>query len=71
MKFIVSIPLVGAIHIEVTAESEGAAKDAAWDAYNDHGELAGDIEWELVDEVTSGNVSHAPLNETEVNKVKP
>lgn len=69
-KYIVSIPLVGAIHIEVTAESESDAEDAAWAAYNADGESAGEIEWELVDEVTTGNVLHAPLNETEVNKVK-
>lgn len=69
MNYIVSIPLVGAIHIEVEAESEKAAYDAAWDRYNSEGESAGDIEWELVDQVTTGNVCHAPLNEVEINEV--
>jgi hypothetical protein len=70
-KYIVSIPLVGSMHIEVEAESASAAKERAWDEFNEHGEKAGEIEWELVEHVTTGNVLHAPLNDIEVNRSKP
>ncbi len=43
-KYIVSIPLVGAMHIEVEAQSEKKAKERAWDVYNESGEGAGDID---------------------------
>ncbi len=72
-KYIVSIPLVGAMHFEVEAQSKSEAKERAWDAYNESGgdpNDIGDIEWELVERVVTGNVCHAPLNDIEVNKCK-
>ena len=69
-KYIVSIPIAGAIHIEVEAESEREAKEAAW-AKVDDGDHGEDIEWEFMESITNGNVCHAPLNDIEVNEIKP
>lgn len=69
-KYIVSIPIAGAIHIEVEASSSTDAKVRAWDEFGEHGEKAGEIEWEAMDCIAEGNVCHAPLNEIEVNKVR-
>lgn len=69
-RYIVSIPLAGALHIEVEAETESSAKVKAWEEFGEQGEGAGEIEWELMDCITRGNVCHAPLNDIEVNEVK-
>jgi hypothetical protein len=69
-KYIVSIPLVGDAHFEVEATSESEAKEKAWEQYNDTSSDDLDVEWELVEKVTTGNVLHAPINKIEVNKVK-
>jgi hypothetical protein len=58
------------MHIEVNATSEKEAESAAWNEYNERGEDAGEIEWELVDHVTRGNMCSAPLNDIEVNECK-
>lgn len=68
--YIVSIPIAGAIHVQVNASSASDAKEKAWDKINDEGESAGDVEWEFMDAITEGNVCHAPLNEIEVSEVK-
>ena len=70
-KYVVSIPLAGAMHITVEAASAADAKERAWARFNDEGEAASDdIEWELMDCITEGNTSHAPLNEIEVGRVR-
>jgi hypothetical protein len=68
-KYIVSIPIAGAIHIAVEANSEREAKEAAWKKVDD-GEAGEDIEWEFLDAITTGNVCHAPLNEILVDEVR-
>lgn len=65
-KFYVSIPIAGSSTYEVEAENGKAAIKAAW-AKVEAGE-EGDITWEFFDEITSGNVLHAPLNEVEVSR---
>lgn len=70
-KYGVSIPLTGYIYIEVEADSEQAAEEAAWEKFNVEGEKAGDIAWELVDHVTTGNVFHGELNDVCVDEIKP
>lgn len=70
MKYIVSIPITGAIHIEVEARDADHAEEVAWAAYDHDGPDAGEIYWEAVDCVTRGNVTYAFLNEIEVNEVK-
>lgn len=70
MKYIVSIPLTGAMHIEVSASTAEEAEDRAWEVYNENGESAGEVEWELVNRVNEGNVSHAYLNEIEITRVR-
>lgn len=69
-RFVVSIPIAGAIHVEVDAVSESDARTRAWDRVNDEGEAAGDVEWEFFDEICEGNVCHAPLNEIVASEVK-
>jgi hypothetical protein len=70
-KYIVSVPLTGAIHVEVEAASAKEAEERAWDKINEHGEKAGEVEWEFHEKVTEGNICHAFLDEIEVSRVKP
>jgi hypothetical protein len=67
-NYTVTIPIAGAIHVEVEASSASEAKEKAWDRINEKGEDAGDVEWEFFDSITEGNISHAPYNEVEVNR---
>lgn len=66
--YTVSIPIAGAIHVQVEAKSESEAKERAWEKINEEAGDAGDVEWEFFDVITEGNVSHAPLNEVGVSK---
>ena len=69
--YTVSIPIAGAIHIQVEAKSVAEAKEKAWDEINLSSkpvEEIGEIEWEFFDAITEGNVCHAPLNEIAVSK---
>jgi hypothetical protein len=68
-KYCVSIPLAGAIHISVEAESKEAAIVAAWKAIDEKGEEAGEVEWEFISKISEGNVLRVPLNEIEVSRV--
>ena len=65
--YCVSIPIAGAIHIEVEAASSEEAKEKAWEKINKDSEKAGEVEWEFFDHITEGNVCSAPLNDIEVN----
>lgn len=70
-RYIVSIPVTGAVHVEVEANTRGEAKEKAWNKIDEEGEsAAGDIEWEFHECVTEGNVTHAMLNEIVVSEVK-
>lgn len=70
-RYIVSVPIAGAIHIEVEAADPKAAKKAAWKRIdNEDAETVGEIEWEFLEHITEGNGCHAPLNDIEVNEVK-
>lgn len=66
-KFIVSVPLTGAASFEVEASSAVEAKELAWEAIDSGQEP--DVVWEYCERVTTGNVSHAYLNEVDVVKV--
>jgi hypothetical protein len=69
--YFVRIPLAGSITIEVDAESEDGAKQAAWSRINEHSgdaEDLGDLEYEYLSKIISGNVCHAPCNEIEVSE---
>lgn len=68
--YLVSIPIAGAMHVEVKASSESAAKKAAWALVDEKGPDAGDVEWEFFEILGEGNVSHTPLNEIEVSELK-
>lgn len=65
-KFIVSVPITGAASFEVEAESEADAKELVWDAIDDGQDP--EVVWEYTERVTTGNVSHAYLNEIDVVK---
>jgi hypothetical protein len=69
-KYTVTIPLAGAIHIQVQAADDEAAKAAAWNVINTEGFKAEDhdLEYEYMDELTRGNMLNAQYNETEVNE---
>jgi hypothetical protein len=56
MKYLVSIPLAGSVRIEVEAESEEQAREAAWEQYSENGPDDFDVEWEAFERITSGNV---------------
>lgn len=67
-EYTVTIPLAGAIHITVVADSQKEACERAWDRLNDVGDRAGDLEYEYMEKITQGNVLYAPFNEVEVNE---
>lgn len=70
MKYLVSIPIAGAIHITVEAPDPTVAKEVAWDLVNEKGERAGEIEWEFFESIAEGNACYARFNEITVSKVK-
>jgi hypothetical protein len=70
-KWSVEIPITGRISIEVEAKSASAALERAWDLYGEGWETAGfDVDWNAVEKVTEGNVSHAELNEQSATEIK-
>ena len=66
-KYSVAIPLAGCLTIEVEAEDEEAAKAAAWTAFGERGEGAGDLEWDCLDRIVEGNVFHGSTNTVQVD----
>jgi hypothetical protein len=67
----VRIPIAGSITIEVEADSEEAAKEAAWERINENSgepEDIGEVEWGYFDVIVEGNCFHGPCNEIEVSK---
>lgn len=67
-KFVVSIPITGAVSFEVEAEDQGSAIEAAWAAVNEGGDQT-DLMWEYVDVVMEGNCFHGMQNEIEVTEI--
>lgn len=67
-RYGVKIPIAGFVYYEVEANSVKEAKEKAWELVNEG--VEGDINWEFFDIITEGNVSHAPCNEIEVDKLK-
>lgn len=65
----VSIPIAGAIHVQVDAEDEQRATEAAWAKIDNEGPAAGDVEWEYLECITEGNVCHVWYNEIDVEEV--
>lgn len=66
--FTVMMPIAGALHIDVEAKDADEAVEKAWAAYDNAGPDAGEVEWEVFEEITKGNVSYAPLNRIDVVK---
>lgn len=63
--FYVTIPIAGSVVVSVTAESEQAAYDAAWDKVGDDD---AEVTWEAHDCITEGNVLYADCNEVEIEE---
>ncbi len=63
-KYSVSIPIAGSCTVEVEAESEAGAVEAAWAVVDD--EQARHLEWEFFSSLVDGNVLHASQNTIEV-----
>jgi hypothetical protein len=64
-KYFVQVPIAGSVTIEVEAASREDAVEAAWARIHENSgdpEDVGEIEWEYLDKVASGNVCHAPCN---------
>lgn len=64
-NFIVTIPIAGSFTIEVSAENAKAAKEAAWSKIGEHSGAAeeiGEVCWEYLTEICTGNVCHAPCH---------
>lgn len=67
---VVSFPFAGTFTVSLEGEfaTEREAIDAAWEKYHEKGEEAGEIEeWELVEELVSGNVLRVSRNEVTVD----
>jgi len=62
-RYLVYIPICGAISIEVEADNEQEALNAAWEDYHGHGAEDFDLAWEAHKEITSGRVFYGELNE--------
>jgi nicotinate-nucleotide pyrophosphorylase len=69
MKYAVSIPFTGYCYIEVEADSEKQAIEAAYDKAN-IGDMDQVAEAEFTDHVTTGNVCYACLNDLSVEELK-
>jgi len=69
-KYGVQVPIAGLVYIEVEAENEKEAEEAAWEAINERGAEAGELEWEFLDVITEGNVCRAPCDRITVDKLK-
>lgn len=65
-RYSVSIPITGYVIVEIDAESEEAAIEAALDT-----EITSDLieEWETHRQVTRGNVCSAILNSAEAEEI--
>lgn len=64
--WIVDVPFVGYLSIEVKADTKEAAMDEAMEdprSLGDHIEAGSLTQWEMVRQVTRGNVCYAPLND--------
>ncbi len=71
-EYWVRIPLAGSIAINVHADSEEEAKEAAFEADWDLQVTGGNVELDeldLYESSVTGNVLHAPLNEVEVEEI--
>lgn len=69
-KYIVSIPITGAIHIEVDASSPQDAERRAWGRYSEEGPEAGEVEWNAIPVLIEGNVCHAYISRISAKEVK-
>lgn len=70
MKYTVTIPIAGAMHIDVEADSEEDAELKAWDRIHESecAEKEGEIEWEFFSNTCEGNVCRVSYSKVEVSK---
>jgi hypothetical protein len=66
--YIVTIPIAGHVSFEIEAETEEAAKRAAWS--KDASDAEGELTWETLETFVRGNVCYCPTPwEVEVEEV--
>lgn len=72
-KWHVSVPIAGSFTVEVSADDEAGAIEAAWDKINDiegAPEKVGHVEWEFHEKIVEGNVCHVSMTEPQVEEAK-
>jgi len=69
-EYSVEIPIAGRMAVTVKADSEEDAISRAWRLYHKNGADDFDIEWDAMEQITEGNVCHAPCNEQCATLVK-
>jgi hypothetical protein len=72
-KWFVSVPIAGTFTVEVAADDEPAAIEAAWDKINDIDgppEKVGHVEWEFYHKIVEGNVCHVRITEPQAEEAK-
>lgn len=70
-SWIVSIPIAGAMHIEVGAKTRERAIELAWEEFQRDGADSFEVEWEAMECIAEGNVCHAPHSHIEATAVPP
>jgi hypothetical protein len=69
--YLVTMPITGAITLEVEAENEEDALEAFWSKADTMRaeDLHADMDWEYTPHVTEGNVTHAHTNDLDIEEV--
>lgn len=67
-KYIVEIPISGALSVEITASSKEEALAEAWEKYNEEGEKHFELYWEAQSKLFDGNVSLVYLNKQDATE---
>jgi hypothetical protein len=68
-KYIVEIPISGAISVEIEVSSKEEALAEAWEKYNEGWEKYFELYWEAQSKLFDGNVSHVYLNSQDATEV--
>lgn len=68
-KYLVTIPIAGAVYVEVEAENKEQAEEVAFED-TDFSDPNLELEWEVFSKIAEGNVLHVPFNEVEVSEIK-
>ncbi len=67
MKYGISMPMTGIVYKEIEAETEKEALEKFWGCTLTTDDIH---EWDLHEHVTTGNVTHAMLNDYDVEELE-